>query len=280
MSFIRRHAVLSYIALTFAISWGAILLVIGPRAVFDTQAQTDALLPVAILAMMIGPFAAGILMTAVVYGREGLRRLLSRALQWRVGVRWYAIALLTAPLSVLASLLALALLSPEFVPGIFAAEDKASILAFGLVAGLAVGLFEEVGWTGFATPELRARYGLFSTGLILGIVWGAWHLLVNVWGSAGSYGSVPLALFLAVVLFSFLPPYRVLMVWVYDRTGSLLVVILMHASLIAFWQIFTPELIAGFSLVAWYLVWAAVLWIFVAVMAVSARPREASVSRT
>ena len=66
------------------------------------------------------------------------------------------------------------------------------------------------------------------------------------------------------ILFSFLPPYRVLMVWVYERTnGSLLVAMLMHASLVAFWIISTPVGIAGMPLVTWYLVWAAVLWVVV-----------------
>ena len=66
------------------------------------------------------------------------------------------------------------------------------------------------------------------------------------------------------ILFSFLPPYRVLMVWVYERTnGSLLVAMLMHASLVAFWIISTPVGITGMPLVTWYLVWAAVLWVVV-----------------
>jgi len=101
----------------------------------------------------------------------------------------------------------------------------------------------------------------------VGLLWGAWHFLSNVWGSGTSSG-VPLALFMPVILFSFLPPYRVLMVWVYDRTGSLLVAILMHASLVAFWLISMPNAIAGVPLVTWYLVWAAALWVFVGAIAV------------
>ena len=80
----------------------------------------------------------------------------------------------------------------------------------------------------------------------------------------------PLVLFMPAILFSFLPPYRVLMVWVYERTnGSLLVAMLMHASLVAFWIISTPVGIAGMPLMTWYLVWAAVLWVVVAVVAVA-----------
>jgi hypothetical protein len=48
-----------------------------------------------------------------------------------------------------------------------------------------------------------------------------WHFLAVWWGSARSFGSVPVPLFLIVALFTFLRPYRVLMVRVDERTGSL-----------------------------------------------------------
>jgi len=261
-AFIKRHPVLTYFVLAFVLSWGSIIIVVG--GIPGPKTQSEGLLPFALLAMFAGPSVAGLLLTGLVYGRTGLRELRSRLLKWRVGARWYAVALLTAPLSLTASLFALSLLSPEFLPGILTTSDKASLLLFGLVAGLATGFFEELGWTGFAVPWLRLRYGLFTTGLFVGLVWGAWHFLVNLWGSDTASGALSLALFLPVVLFSFLPPYRVLMVWVYDRTGSLLVAMLMHASLVAFWLISTPLAIAGVSLVTWYLVWAAVLWVAVA----------------
>ena len=182
--------------------------------------------PVVYLAMLAGPSVAGILMTGLVSGRAGFRELLARLLKWRVGGRWYAVALLTAPLLVTAVSLALSLLSPEFLPAIFTTDDKAPLLLSGLAAGLMVGIFEELGWTGFAIPRLRLRYGVLTTGLIVGLLWGAWHFLL-FWEPGSFSGALPLALLL-VRLFSWLPAYRVLMVWVYDRTGSLLVAMLMH----------------------------------------------------
>jgi uncharacterized protein len=59
------------------------------------------------------------------------------------------------------------------------------------------------------------------------------------------------------------------MVWVYDRTDSVLLTILMHASLIAFWTAFTPVGIAGAPLVIWYLAWAVLLWVVVAAVAIA-----------
>jgi hypothetical protein len=75
-----------------------------------------------------------------------------------------------------------------------------------------------------------------------------------------------MVIFMPAVLFTWLPAYRVLMVMVYDRTGSLLVAMLMHASLIAFWRIFTPLALTGVALVISYLVLTAALWVIIAVI--------------
>jgi uncharacterized protein len=265
--------VLAYFVLTFLISWGGLLLVSGgPGAIPATAEETTKLFPAVYLVTVVGPSLAGLLLTGLAGGWTAFRELGSRLLKWRVGARWYAVAILNAPLSVMATLLALSLVSSEFVPGFLTTSVEASLLQFGFVAGLGLGtgLLEELGWTGFAIPRMRVRYGVFSTGLSVGLLWGAWHFLSNIWGSGTSSG-VSLALFMPVILFSFLPPYRVLMVWVYERTGSLLVAILMHASLVAFWLISMPHAIAGVPLMTWYLVWAAVLWVVVAVVVVANR---------
>src|SRR5215208_7526827 len=143
-AFLKGHTVISYYALAFAISWGAILLVVGlgPGGFSATPQQFQEDVPNAVPAMILGPGLAGILMTGLLYGRAGLREFRSRLLKWRVGARWYAVALLTAPLSVTAALLALSLISPEYLPGIFITSDKASVLLMGMAVGLAAGIFE------------------------------------------------------------------------------------------------------------------------------------------
>jgi hypothetical protein len=86
--------------------------------------------------LLVGPSVAGILLTGLVYGRAGLRNLLTRMTRWRVGARWYAVALLTAPLLVTVVLFALSLTSPVFLPGIFTTDDKATLLLVGIAVGL------------------------------------------------------------------------------------------------------------------------------------------------
>jgi membrane protease YdiL (CAAX protease family) len=240
-----------------------IILVVGPGGIPGTPVQT-AKPPFVYSTLLVGPSIAGILMSVLVDGKAGLRALLSRLLRWRVGAGWYAIALLTAPVLTAAILFALSLTSPVYVPAIVFSDDKVSMLTVAIMLGLVVGFFEELGWTGFAIPRLRLRHGVLTTGLVVGLLWGAWHFLM-FWESDSFAAALPLALLLGR-LFSWLPAFRVLMVWVYDRTGSLLVPMLMHASLVVSQLVLLPVAISGLSLLTSILALAAVLWIFVAVI--------------
>ncbi|HEX5914744.1 MAG TPA: hypothetical protein VFY54_16615, partial [Rubrobacter sp.] len=183
---IKSHPMLTYFALTFAISWGGMLLLI--------LAGGSGGIPM--LAWVAGPPVAGILMTGLLYGRAGFRDLLRRMTRWRVGARWYAVALLTTPLYLTAILLAFSLSSPEFLPRILTTSDKASLLLFGIGWGLiGGGLLEELGWTGFAVPTLlRQRYGVLSTGLLVGVPWGVLHFLAFLYLGRPS-AAIPLAIF-------------------------------------------------------------------------------------
>jgi membrane protease YdiL (CAAX protease family) len=282
-TFIKRHPVLAYYVLTFAISWGGGLLMIGgPGSIPGPTEQVERLQLFMLLVLFAGPSVSGILLTGLVDGREGYRELLTRLLRWRVGIHWYAVALLTAPLVFTVVFLALSLFSPAFLPSIFSSGDPVSLLVFGIVWGLiGGGLLEETGWTGFAVPRLRQRHGVLTTALIVGVLWGTWHFVVIFWMSGSTLGGLPLALFLTVrgldLLIGQLPAYRVLLVWVYDRTGgSLLVTMLMHASLSASMLIFRPlPTLSGVLFLAYCITSSVALWLVVAAVAVASRGRLA-----
>lgn len=268
-TFIKQHPLLTFYALAFALSWGGILAVVGgPSGYPGTPEHVEQLFLLVMLAWLAGPSVASILVTGLVDGRAGLRELRSRLLRWRIPARWYAVALLTAPLMYVAMSSALSLTSREFLPSILTTSDASALLVMGLAYGLLGGGFcEELGWTGFAVPRLRQRYGVLATGLIAGVLWGAYHLSVIYWSTSPS-GSLALVILFAQ-LFAWLPAYRVLMVWVYDRTGSLLVVMLMHAVLTSGMIILTPVAITGMPLLTWLVAISAVLWLAVAVVAVA-----------
>jgi hypothetical protein len=259
---------LTYFVVTFALSWGGVLLLtggIGP--LFGPEWRSDPRFMFALLAGPVAAALAGLMLTGFTGGRDGYRELLARLLCWRVGVHWYALALLLAPLSTLAVAVLVALLlgSPAFLPTIFTTADSLSLFLPGIVSGLWVGFFEELGWTGFAVPRLRRRYGVLVTGLLVGLVWGGWHF--PLFRESGSFdGALPLTLLL-VKLFSWLPAYRVIMVWVLGHTGSLLVPMLMHMSLTATTMILVSEGLSIVQSMTSLLVWAAALWACVATVA-------------
>ena len=271
--FVRRYPVLCFYILTFAFAWGGVLMVIGgPGNIPGTTAQTEALLGPVMLAWFAGPSVSSIVITALADGKTGLRALGSRLAKWRVGIHWYAVALLAGPLIDLLALLLYSLFYPGHLPKIVTSPDKLSVLLFGIIAGLVGGGFlEELGWTGFAVYHLRPRRSALQTALIVGVLWGAVHFSFVFWMSGSMIGTIPLETFFIVravdILLGGLPAFRVLMLWVYDRTSSLPVIMLMHAMLSASMLILAPENISDVPFIVFCLFSSATRWIIVAVVA-------------
>ena len=257
---IRRHAVLVYFVLAFVMAWGLILLIVGGDGVQPAPARAMQSVLLVFFAMLIGPSLTGIALTALLDGKPGLAELLARWRQWRVQPRWYAVALLTTTLLLLLIGAMLAFVSPVFIPSLIASSDKGTVLAFALVIGGLAGFFEEIGWSGFATPRLLKQHSVLKSGLLLGVLWGTWHLLADYWGNAGAYGALyPLRGLLWVVT---LTAYRVLMVWVYSKTASLSLMQLMHAGFTGGQALWEPPL-APTAYLLWYGSFAAALWVLV-----------------
>lgn len=261
VTMLRRHPLISYFVLAYGITWGGILLV-GGAARLQGAAVPASQFPLVMLLMLLGPSSAGVLMTAVTGGRAGLRNLGARMVRWRVAPRWYAMALLTNPVITLVTLWGLVVLvSPVYTPGLN--------LLFGLVAGGLAGFCEEIGWSGFATPRLIQRFGVLPGGLLLGLLWGAWHLLAGfVFSGPGTEGLWVLEA--AIYWVGALTAYRVLMTWIYSQARSVLVAQLMHLSFTGAFVMFEPALAQPLALI-YRLVIALALWSLVGALAIVGR---------
>src|SRR5687767_15128574 len=139
--FIKRHPLLVFFAIAFAISFAGILLVVGLGGVQGAVAPTDTRFLLMMLAWLAGPSVASLAMTGLVSGRSGYRDLLGRLTIWRAGAGWYALALLTAPLVSVGLSYAMSAFSPEFLPAILTATDTTNLLVMGLAYGLLGGGF-------------------------------------------------------------------------------------------------------------------------------------------
>jgi membrane protease YdiL (CAAX protease family) len=258
-AFIRRRPVGVYFSLAFLLSYGGFIVVDGPKlARSEAIPPLDALLLFPVLVVGVG--LLGIVLTAIVDGRAGLRDLFSRMGRWRVNVGWYAAALFIPPVLILAVLSILsALVSPAFTPGYF---------LLGVVFGLVPGFFEEIGWMGFAFPKMRRNMknrSVLATGVLLGVLWGLWHApVVDSLGAAAPHGVYWLPFFLSFI--ALVAAIRVLIVWIYSNTQSVLLAQLMHFSSTACLVMLGASHASPAQETLWYAIYAAALWLVVALV--------------
>jgi membrane protease YdiL (CAAX protease family) len=216
-SMAQRRPLVTFFALTFALSWTfeIPLVVLG-----DGIAGTRGLV-LNILAANV-PSALAIVLTVMVLGRRSLRKLLGRLLIWRVDPLWYLVVL--GPAALAGGMVALNALLEGPAMGLgMPLLGAAAFLAFSVFPGSALG--EEIGWRGYALPRLQTGRSALGASLILGVIWGFYHLPLYFTGQAGRpLGLVPLFVVSTIAL-------SVIITWVYNGTGgSLLLVVLLHAT--------------------------------------------------
>lgn len=220
---LARYPLAFFFLLSFAFTWGYFWLIWAPLGLPDS----------AIALGGFGPAVSAFLVLAVTSGKVGVRHLLRSIVHWRVGVRWYLVALLGVPvLNLLAFLVVPGILSDFVAPDSRVLRLYLSEMAISLTIGIAP-LWEEIGWRGFAHPRMQRVHGPVVGSLILGALWGLWHLPF-FFGPLARTG--PDATFVsasnALVEFSIgLTGLSVVMAWVLNNcAGSTLLAILLHAA--------------------------------------------------
>lgn len=191
----RRWPVTSFYLLTLAVSW-----------------------PLGFLPP--GPSIAAIAVTALIDGRSGVGALLRRVTVWRVGVRWYLVAIL-GPVGLLALAAWVNVLAGAQVATEGPLVDWLEMgRLFGFqVVGVFSGPWEELGWRGYALPRLLKRCSPLVASLAVGVLWAVWHIPLFM------SGELPWADFAPIVVLS------VLFTAVFVRTKqSVLIAFLMHAA--------------------------------------------------
>jgi membrane protease YdiL (CAAX protease family) len=244
LSVVKQHPIITFFVLAFALSWWPI------------PFYAAGLVPATIVGF--GPFLAALVVLAVAQGKTGVVGLLRRIVRWRVGFRWYAVAL-GLPVVISGAAAALNVL-------LFGAQASSAVLSgwTGLFSTFALlllipgigGSWEEPGWRGYALPRLQAGRSALSASLILGVVWASWHLPLMV------IGEIQLTDPVVVVA------WTVVFTWLFNNTGgSVLLAMLMHNMNNVVSGGFFSAMFSGADWVShgWLL---AVLWCAVAILVV------------
>ena len=247
MSLMRRYPLAAFFVLAFALSW-------WPWILYSFD-----LVPNPIVGF--GPFLAALVVLGITEGRSGVVGLLRRMVRWRVGLQWYAVALLLPIVVTLtAAVLNIFLLGAERTSSAAQLGGLSSFLTMFflwlLIPGLA-GTWEEPGFRGYALPRLQVGRSALLASLILGVLWALWHSPFVVTGE-----DIWVDAFLFSIVWS--PVYA----WLFNNaSGSVLIVMLFHNMNNSFSSGFVGQMFSGADSVnqAWLRLG---LWLVVAIVVV------------
>jgi membrane protease YdiL (CAAX protease family) len=164
-----------------------------------------------------GPLLAAVLVARRGAGRAGVRALFRPLRTWRVGLRWYLVALgIFGGIYVAGTAVYLALGGTGAGPWIYPPDNAERIAAL-----LVFPVGEEIGWRGFALPRLQERHGALAASLMLGVAWAFWHTLMFL---LAGLSPIMFAISIGNIVAG-----SVIFSWIYNHTrGSLLLAILAH----------------------------------------------------
>jgi membrane protease YdiL (CAAX protease family) len=230
---IARRPVLFYFAIAFGMVWLLLLPFVlgqGGLGLLPFTMPDVAFIVAFIGGTLLGPTGGAFIVTAATEGGAGIRRLLRRYVQWRVGIHWYALTLL----GYFALYLAAAVLAGGVAPVVAFFSSRTLLLtAYPLVLLSMIlfpALFEEPGWRGFALPRLQMAYGPLVGTLLLGLLHSLWHLPVYILVD-GPAAMDPFNLAHLVTNTFGIVALTIIWTWVINHAkGSILVAILLHAA--------------------------------------------------
>ena len=213
----ERRPLITFFYLTFVITWGlgaiAIFLPEQFQRLFGELTDTSPIYFLAIAA----PTISATSLTMAWEGWQGLKSLYARLVRWHIDFKWYVLVLLGIPAVgwIAARFTGASALKPTDTP-----VELLWLLFYILITGP---MCEELGWRGYALPRLLKRFNPFVASLVLGALWGVWHLPSFFLGGMVQEGqSLPLFLLNALLL-------SIFVTWVFMRTGgSVLITVLIH----------------------------------------------------
>jgi membrane protease YdiL (CAAX protease family) len=204
LSVVRRHPIITFFVLTYAIGWGCI-----PFWTFQAGS----------------PFIAALIVIPITQGLSGLKELGLRMIRWRVRWYWYVVAI-GVPLAVVALTAGLNVALGASAPSLAFGSVSTVLMVFAvrLINPGDGALGEEPGWRGVALPGLQSTLSPLVSTMILGVVVTVWHAPLLFLEE----GLLQPSIIVGFLLGSFAVTF--FYTWLFNHTGgSVLMTIVSHA---------------------------------------------------
>jgi len=223
---VARHPVATFLIMAFTVSIAIAFVRLRTNGDIDQSPSYQYF--VGFLEHLFSVALPAFLVVAAIHGKTGVRDLARRSLRWRVGTRWYLIALLGLPI---ASVLCASVIYG--VAPLNALVDNWQLLFTLILPDLLIRIvflntIEEIGWLGFLQARLQDEHGPWKACLLVEIPFALWHL-PGLLGDTG--GQLSVALIYTGVFAIFQLCGRFVMMWLYNNTNrSVLLVGMFHAT--------------------------------------------------
>lgn len=239
-TFVQKNPLVTFFLLVFGLTWSFMIV--------DALGSHDILpfrLPIPLLIVMgYMPTLAAVIVTGLTKGKAGVRALFGKLLIARVGFRWYVFAIfgfgaISVAAIILANLFGGSTSSPILSEEASHASGPIAVVLNIVMLYIVLGLIngEELAWRGFALPHLQAKYNALTSSVILGSIWGLFHLplFFTATGSSQAGASFIPFVYGTIIL-------SILFTWVFNNTrGSVLLAYLFHAATNTWTRVFAID---------------------------------------
>jgi len=239
-TFVQKYPLTAFFLLVFGLTWSFMIVdALGSHDILSFR------LPIPLLILMgYMPTLAAVIVTGLTKGKAGIRALFGKLLIVHVGIKWYVFAIfgygvMSAAAIMLANLFGGSSPSPLFSEEMSHSSGPIAMIINAVMLYVVLGLIngEELAWRGFALPRLQAKYNALTSSIILGVMWGLFHLPLFFTGTGSSQaGASFLPFLISIVILS------ILFTWMYNNTqGSVLMAYLLHAATNTWTRVFTID---------------------------------------
>lgn len=214
----RSRPIARFFVLAYLIAWA-----LWAPTILKARGIIDWEIPGADSLGLFGSSLAAVITAGLTEGKTGVKAIWGRMLTFRIKPLWFLVPVLSPILLCgLAVGLEMALGGPSLIGSVMPLQMAPVYFLLQILTHL---LTEEPGWRGYALPKLQERHSPVRASLILGLLWGCWHIpLFLIPGRPQA--EMPFLGFLLAVIAA-----TMLMTWVQNRAGSSFVSVLFHSSM-------------------------------------------------